>query len=475
MRLIDRYMIEKIGIPGAVLMENAASCAADAVLECGKTGRCLVLIGPGNNGGDGLALMRILASRGRESTGILLCDPSKFSGDAALNYSIVKHLGLPLSTDLSLIDGAEIIIDAVFGTGLARDITGIQREAIRRANISCAYRIAIDIPSGINGDTGKIMGDCFNADETIAVFAVKRGLLLTERLESVGRIRTARIGMVDDKMQQLIETETIVDEAFVRSLLPTRRRVSNKGTYGRTLIIAGSRNMPGAAVMCTRAVLRTGSGLTRTIVPCGIESAFASTPETMLICDDGTLDINEQLEWTDAAAIGCGMGSDPRKYEKTEAVLRSGKRAVIDADGLNLMDERLRELLSGNNVITPHPGEMARRTGASAADILADPVSAAQGFASRYGCTVLLKNAVSVIASPDGRIRYNTAGNPGLAKGGSGDVLCGIIAALLAAGLDPFDAASAGAYILGTAADKAFALLGERMLIAGDVIDALDY
>lgn len=471
--MIDRYMINDIGIPGAILMENAAMRTAEAVMQCGRSGLCAVLIGPGNNGGDGLALMRILAAHGRESVGVLLCDPEKLSGDAAQNYSIAKKLGLALSDDLSFIDNAEVIVDAVFGTGLSRNIDGKQLEALRRANSTDAYRIAVDIPSGINGDTGRIMGYCFNADETVAVFAVKRGLLLTERLESVGTISVARIGLVDAKMQSALDSETIVDEAFVRSLLPGRKRVSNKGNYGRTLIVAGSQTMPGAAVMCTRAALRAGSGLTQTFVPAGIESSFAATPETMLIVDDGTVDLDEMLRWPDAVCFGCGTGNDPRKFEKAKAVLCSGKPAVIDADGLNLMTEELKQLLCANHVITPHPGEMSRLTGAPVSEVLADPVAFAVDFAKKYGCTVLLKSAVSVIASPDGRIRYNTAGNAGLAKGGSGDVLCGIIGALLAAGLSPFDAAGAGAFLLGSSADTAMKLLKERMLTASDVVSAL--
>lgn len=473
MRKLDRYMIEHIGIPGVVLMENAAMAVADSVINCGKEGLCAILIGPGNNGGDGLALLRILLAKGRPAVGILLCDPERLTGDAHLNYSSAKQLELPMTTDLSSMDDAEVIVDAVFGTGLCRELSGIQLSAIRYANKMNAYRIAVDIPSGINGDTGKVMGDCFDADETVAVFAIKRGLLLTERLESVGRITVARIGLADESMHQLLTNEQLIDEAFVKSLLPERKRVSNKGSFGRTLVIAGSRNMPGAAVMCTRAAMRAGSGLTKAFVPTEITGAFAATLEAMVIPDDGNSDIGELLNWSTAAVIGCGIGNDEAKYSKLRSVLLSGKPAVIDADALNTMDDGLKTLLNGNHILTPHPGEMSRLTGEQISAILADPVSTALNFAKKHSCTVLMKNAVSVIASPDGRIRYNTAGNPGLAKGGSGDVLAGIVAAQLANGLAPFDAASVGAFLLGSSADKALELLKNRMLLASDVIEAL--
>lgn len=472
MRELDRHMMDDIGIPGIVLMENAARAVAEAALNCGNMGKITILIGPGNNGGDGLAVLRILKMQNRDAEGILLADPAKYKGDALANYKIVQSLKLPLTSDLGMIEGSAVIIDAVFGTGLDRELQGIQLEAIRIANAQDAYRIAVDIPSGINGTTGRVYGTSFKADETVTVFAVKRGLVLTPELESVGRITVAPIGLVSEKRVTELENEQLIDEDFVRSLLPERKRVTNKGNYGKALIAAGSPNMPGAAVMAARACLRTGAGLTKALVPQSIVPAFACIPEVM-VCSDTENGIADLLNWCTAVGIGCGMGNDENRKAKLKAVLQSGRHTVIDADGLNSMDEELSQLLNGNHVITPHPGEMARLTEKSIQDVVSEPVETAAAFAKKHGCIVLLKNAVTVIAAPDGRIRYNMTGNTGLAKGGSGDVLTGIITSLLAQGLAPFDAASAGAFLLGSSAGLALELLKTRMLAAGDVIDAL--
>ena len=476
MRETDRHMIEDIGIPSAVLMENAARAVTDAVLKCGRNGLCAILIGPGNNGGDGLAVLRILAQRGIEATGILLCDPKKLKGDALLNYTIAGRLGLSLKTSLDSIENAAVIVDALFGTGLDREITDDKLlEAICRSNKASAYRIAVDIPSGINGNSGRTMGAVFRADETVTFVALKRGHLLTRELECVGKLSAAEIGMTDEAHRKMLEREQIVDGEFVRSLLPKRNRVSNKGSYGKVLIICGSEGMPGAAVMAANACVRTGAGLTRAFVPECVIHAFSGLPEAMVIADCKA-ELNDQLDWADAVCIGCGIGNDTNKRSKLERTLLSGKKTLVDADALNLISEEreLLSLLNGNHILTPHPGEMARLIGTDITAVLEDPAETALGFSKKHGCTVLLKNAVSVIASPDGRLRYNTSGNPGLAKGGSGDCLSGIITALLAQGLSPFDAASAGAYLLGTAANEALSLLETRVLTASDTASALE-
>lgn len=476
MRETDRHMIEDIGIPSAVLMENAARAVNDAVLNCGRNGLCAILIGPGNNGGDGLAVLRILAQRGIEATGILLCDPEKLKGDALLNYTIAGRLGLSLTTSLDSIENAAVIVDALFGTGLDREITDDKLlEAIRRSNKASAYRIAVDIPSGINGNSGRTMGAVFRADETVTFVAVKRGHLLTRELECVGKLSIAEIGMTDEAHRKMLEREQIVDGEFVHSLLPKRKRVSNKGSYGKALIICGSDGMPGAAVIAANACVRTGAGLTRAFVPESVIHAFSGLPEAMVIADCKA-ELNDQLDWADTVCIGCGIGNDANKRSKLERTLLSGKKTLVDADALNLISEEreLLSLLNGNHILTPHPGEMARLIGTDITAVLEDPAETALGFSKKHGCTVLLKNAVSVIASPDGILRYNTSGNPGLAKGGSGDCLSGIITALLAQGLSPFDAASAGAYLLGAAANEALSLLETRVLTASDIASALE-
>ena len=476
MRDFDRCMINDVGIDGMLLMETAARAAAESVIK--HEGRCVVLIGPGNNGGDGIALIRILKLLGREATGLLLCDPAKFRGDALKNYQIAVKCGLPFTDETDCIKNADIIVDAVFGTGLSKPIDGKARQAIEIANSSDAYRIAVDIPSGINGDTGEIMGIAFNADETVTFQCIKRGLLLTKEREKIGKLITAPIAVPPEKYAETLEREQLIDFDFVNGLLPERKIVSNKGSYGKALLIVGSAGMTGAAVMCANACLRAGAGLTKVFAEQQTLNALFAVPEIMTVEEDKAGNTVEgALEWADAVGIGCGTGNDENIYKKLIAALKTGKPAVIDADGLNCMDEYAKSLLNENCIITPHPGEMARLIKKDTAYVLSDPVGIAERFANKYGCVVLLKSAVTVIAKPEkgsqSRIRYNTSGNTGLAKGGSGDTLTGIITALLAQKLEPFDAASCGAYLLGASAEEAYKLLKTRLLTASDAADAL--
>lgn len=496
MRSCDKNMTEKIGIPDAVLMENAANAVAQSIKKhtAGRKNgsRVFILIGPGNNGGDGLALLRILTAEGYNAEGILLFEPIQNKKDeqsaalprssAELNYQIAINLDLPLSNDINRLNTcreSDIIVDAIFGTGLNRKPSGVFKTAIERANALPAWPHC----GGYSVRNKRRHGECggsepnserptvFRADETVTFVAVKRGMLLTHERECVGKITVAQIGITDAEHAALLQKEQLIDEEFVRSLLPKRKLVSNKGTFGKAAIAAGSPGMGGAAVMAASAALRAGAGLTKAFVPRDIMHMFASRPEIMAVADE---DIQSLVQWATAFGIGCGSGGDASIKQKLRAVLSCGKPAVIDADGLNNLDDELKKLLSLRHVLTPHPGEMARLTGKPIEDVLRDPAGFAENTAKAFGCIVLLKGAVSVAAHPDGRLRYNASGNPGLAKGGSGDVLTGIITALLAQGLEPFDAASAGAYILGSSAESALELLHERALTAGDVLDAIE-
>ncbi len=319
-----------------------------------------ILIGPGSNGGDGLALLRILTAEGYNAEGILLFEPIQNKKDeqsaalprssAELNYQIAINLGLPLSNDINRLNTcreSDIIVDAIFGTGLNRKPSGVFKTAIERANALPACRIAVDIPSGINGDTGECGGSepnserpaVFRADETVTFVAVKRGMLLTHERECVGKITVAQIGITDAEHAALLQKEQLIDEEFVRSLLPKRKLVSNKGTFGKAAIAAGSPGMGGAAVMAASAALRAGAGLTKAFVPRDIMHMFASRPEIMAVADDN---IQGLVQWATAFGIGCGSGGDASIKQKLRAVLSCGKPAVIDADGLNNLDNELK-------------------------------------------------------------------------------------------------------------------------------------
>ncbi len=469
-RRIDDYLINSVGINSIILMENVAFAVAKTIEP--HSGKVAVLLGSGNNGGDGIALMRILALNGRQCVGIRCSDFNRLPNDALENYRIALKFGLDFSDNLSDMDGADVIVDALFGTGLNRAIAGKCYEAINYANRIDAYRISIDIPSGMNGDSGAVMGAVFRADETITVQAVKQGMLLTSEREAVGKITVCKIGLLDDELMSSFSVGKLIDNSFVKSLLPDRKLVSNKGTYGRSLIIAGSKGMKGAAVMASTAALTAGSGLVNVLVPSDAADAFINRPEIMLSTDECELD--RLLDKATAIGIGCGCGNDDKIKNKLKQVLLSKKPCVIDADAINTMDSEEKSLLHDKCIITPHPLEMSRFLGCSVSEVIENPVKNALRTASKYGCTVVLKSATTVIATSNGKIRFNISGNPGLAKGGSGDVLTGIITALLAQQLEPFDAASAGAYILGASADEAVNLLKNRMLIASDVVEYIN-
>ena len=270
-----------------------------------------------------------------------------------------------------------------------------------------------------------------------------------------------------------VRNKTVIDEKLAKKLLPKRARNANKGAFGRAAMIVGSDDMPGAAIMSAKACIRSGAGLTRALIPPSVKASFAAVPEAMLLTDDDKAD--ELIDWATAIGIGCGLGVNERSRVLVEKALRSIKPCVLDADGLNTAAAfpELKELLHSNVVITPHPGEMARLTESSTEDIVRNFSPSAIEFAAKHGCTVLLKSASSIIVSPDGVVRYNDSGNDGLAKGGSGDVLTGIITAMLAQGAKPFDAATLGSYLLGTSAEKALDLLHNRFIEATDIIDVI--
>lgn len=474
-READLHMISSIGMSNEVLMENAANAVAAAVERRIRSSadHVVIICGRGSNGGDGMALLHILASRAISAEALIAALPDSFKGSARYNYEIAVRAGLKITNDTDALNRADIIVDALFGTGLSKPILGHEADIINRANASSAYRIAVDIPSGMHGDTGKIMGTVFNADETVTFHAIKRGLLLTGERECVGTLHVAPIGVVDEAQRLNEENEQLIDEAFIKAVLPKRKLVSNKGNYGKALMIAGSENMPGAALMSTAAAIRGGAGLTKAYIPAQAIKLFAALPEAMPVTMEETVD--DELQWADAIGIGPGLGSKPDIGYMIKQSLMTRKPMVADADALNYMarNREMLPLLHSNVVITPHPAEMARLLDCTTLDVVNDPVGAAVRFSSRYDCCVALKSAITVIVSSNGKIRYNASGNPGLAKGGSGDVLTGITLAMLAQGLNTFDAVSVGAYLLGSAADKAYEILGVRMLRACDAVEAL--
>ncbi len=489
MRDIDAFMISSMGIPGCILMENAAECVLREVQSAiGQSGgSVLILCGTGNNGGDGLALLRKLIIHGISAKAVILGEGKNMRGDAKLNFDIAKACGLPVKevTGPEQLKGEfegdfRVIVDGIFGTGLKRDVEGIEKQAVELSNAANAFKIAIDIPSGIDGLTGQVKGCAFKADVTVAMQYLKRGLLLYPGREYAGKAVAGSIGLLSGFPKEL--NEEVLDDGDIKRILPQRKPDAHKGDSGKCLLVAGSTNLSGAAFMCALSALRAGCGLLKVAVPEGLKPQFYSLPEAMVFeaaerdwSEPDLKTVKETLEMSTCAAVGPGMGTGAEVASIVGEVLASGLPAVIDADGLNAIssNRKLLGALHEKVIITPHPAEMSRLSGKHINEILNDPVNAAREFSKEHGCIVHLKGATSVTASPDGKITYNLTGNPGLAKGGSGDVLTGIILALLGQKLDCYDATSVGAYLLGCAADKALELLRCRMLKASDVIGAL--
>ena len=441
----------------------------------------LVVCGGGNNGGDGFALLRLLKLRGVECAGVLLAEPERLTGDAKTNYLRTLDCGVRFNSTLteeSLVQ-YEVLVDALFGTGLSRVVTGAYADAILTMNASGKPIVAIDLPSGVDATTGAVLGVAIRASETVTFEFLKRGQLLFPGRELCGEVVVHPLSNECDEAEAEV---ALLERSDIARMFPARPTNSNKGSNGRALLCAGSERYTGAALLCVGAALRAGAGLTTAAIPGALKPSFTALPEAM------TVSVNDQKNWNEqgcqaaiellpkqnAVGVGPGVG-EGTILPLMEALLRTGKPAVLDADALNQMSRSpaLLKQLHSNVVLTPHPTEMARLCGLSLETILADPIGTTLRFAKEWNCVVLLKGATTCISNGT-TVRLNTSGNPGLAKGGSGDVLTGMITALLAQGLCSFDAASAGAFLLGVSADTALELLKERMLLARDVIDAVE-
>ena len=477
-RDFDNHVINELNVPGLLLMENAAHAVTAAVLP--HTGDVLILCGTGNNGGDGLAVLRQLVMHKRNAIAVIIGDADRLRSDARINYDAAMAQGCNVfsASDPSELEeiadtyGCDIIVDALFGTGLDRDAGGTYADVIGWANTKPAYRIAIDLPSGVNSDNGMVMGCAFRADETVTFQSIKRGHLLFPGRSFCGRVSVSPVACGDiDTDEFLTETKDL------REILSCRRADSHKGTYGKVLIIGGAREYAGAAVLTALAAQRIGAGLVKVICSGQTKAALlTAAPEVMACAVEGfntdIPDLADHIKWADVIAVGMGAGHDAGLPALMEMLLASKKRIVIDADGLNCISNNpyLLDKLHEKCVLTPHIGEFSRMTGLSSEEINSDPAECAREFAKKYNVTLLLKSATSITAPPQGRLYYNTAGNSGLAKGGSGDTLSGLIAGLLAQRMELPNAVYIAAHFQGVAAE--IADMPEQVMAATDVSKA---
>ena len=457
---IDRHMIEQLGIPGILLMEQAACAVADEAEKLADGGKILVLCGKGNNGGDGWAAARILMTRGYNvRVGAVT---TELTGDAAANFTFFerteKYELLTENTSFFADHAdASVIIDALFGTGLHREPAGIYAELIEKINAHPAKVVAVDIPSGVFGADGYAK-NAVRADVTVTFQYPKLGHFLFPGRDFTGRLITAKIGIDHASPSSIIH----IDEYH----LPPRPANTNKGSFGRLLLAAGSKGMAGAAVLSASAAVAAGAGLTTVLCTDHTANVLQiSVPEAIVMpCGIDRFDFDlASLPRLTALAIGPGLGKTDDIYIMLQKLLPLSAPKVVDADALNVIAAHPELLdISKNAVLTPHPAELSRLTGMHIDTILKNPLKAATEFAEMHKTTVLLKGATTVVT--DGkRTALITAGCPGMAKGGSGDVLTGVIGSLLAQGMDLFSAAATGAYFCGKAGERAYAALGISM------------
>ncbi|MCC6477180.1 NAD(P)H-hydrate dehydratase [bacterium] len=490
MRRVDAEAITKLGIPGMVLMENAALAVVERILpESGELEDLLVAVvcGPGNTGGAGFAIARQLYLRGCDVDVFLLGEPAKLKGDALTNYRICVALEMPIeeirvAEELDFSEH-DLVIDAIFGTGPSREISGLTAEVIEALNQTPATVISVDVPSGVDASTGEVDSVAVWADYTVTFQYGKPGLYLPPGRDYAGEVEIAPISLPAEMEKLQLSPWRLPDDEDVWSVIPSRPRGSHKGYFGKLLIVAGSRGMSGAARLCAQAALRTGAGLVTLAVPETIRPEAAQSPELMTVGLPETSSgcfkaesyeaLKSYVEWADVIAVGPGMGQDKATAAFLKLLLAAGKPIVIDADALNLISaHKLHDLIPRESILTPHPGEFSRLTGQTSVSSY-ERIETASRFAESRALTIVLKDAPSVCVTPDGEFFINPTGNAGLAKGGSGDVLTGVIAALRAQHVGMVEAAWAGVYLHGRAADLAVERIEPAALTARDVISHL--
>lgn len=485
------------GISELRLMTNAGNGAFKKICavmgESLADAECVVLCGSGNNGGDGFVVARRLAERSSRVTAVLVNSLPK-TACAQSMYERCKESSceiLDLDFDkpavLTRLLSARVVVDAVFGTGFHGILPEKHRELFAIVNESEAVTFALDLPSGVNADTGETSPDTLSADYTIVFGALKRGHVLRPQSEVFGKLSVIAIGIPDKAFGLLPEALTAVDSEYAKNALPARKTASNKGDYGKLLIIAGSENMSGAAALSVLGALRTGVGLctlasVKTVIDRTASGIYEPTYITLFANADGCISaenkplLREKLKGFCAVCIGMGMGVCEDTREIVKSVLKNADCPVIlDADGLNVIasDINILKDTKADVIITPHPGEMARLVGKTALQVNESRLETAADFAYEYGVTVVLKGKNTVVCAPDGSMFVNLTGNSGLARGGSGDILSGMIASFAAQGVDLTDAAACGVYFHGLAADRAAASSSLRGMLPSDLFKAL--
>lgn len=503
MRRLEEQAIREYGIPSLLLMENAALAVVREIrnqLESNSKSlvgrKAVVLVAKGNNGGDGLAVARQLSLLGMDVTVFLFAPPVNFQGDAGLNLRLYQGTGAKcfvIDGDKQIrlarlaINQAEVVIDAIFGTGLRGALPSIVEAYIEEVNQADTLVIAVDIPSGVEAGSGKVYRTAVKAKITVTFGLPKLGHFLDQGPEYTGKLVVDPISIPSKYLEAEEITNFVLTDAQILSFLPRRSRQGHKGEHGKGILIAGSEGMSGAAILAGRAALRSGIGLLQIVTPQSISSLVDSgvVEATVWPSEDvknlglhSISIIRERSQGAQAIAVGPGLGQNSELIAVLEDILRNDSiPVVLDADALNIVASEPGILGwrqgRGNLILTPHPGEMARLCKISVAEVQANRLELALNKAVEWEAIVVLKGAMTIIATPDGRAFINPTGNPGLGTGGTGDVLTGSILGWLAQGVNPVEAACLGAYLHGKAADLLAEDYGWAGYAAAQVVEFL--
>jgi len=488
---IDRTTIENVGIPGVVLMENAGRGIVEEIenfLEEIVDKQIVIFCGKGNNGGDGYVIARHLTNHGANVAVFLAGKKEAIKGDARINLKVLENMGVTVQEissaeqipDLHQID---LVVDAILGTGVSGPVTGFFGELINFMNELGAPIVSVDLPSGMETDSGAVHGVCVKADVTVTMAHLKTGLLFSPARDFAGEIVVVDISVPPEISDRLHGHRFLLEADDIHLRLPQRKLDAHKTSCGKVVVLAGSVGMTGAATLTAMSSLQVGAGLTKLGIPASLNpileqklTEVMTVPLAETYQQSISLKAKDQiadlLDWADVLAVGPGLSTHPETVEFVNWLLTNvNKPMVLDADGLNALaksPEFIRDY-PGDLVITPHPGELARLIGMSIAEIEQDRLTIIRKFAQEWGKVIVLKGGPSIIAAPNGDLFINSTGNPGLATGGSGDVLTGMLAGLLAQKLSAVDAALVSVYLHGLAGDFAAKDLTEMGMIAGDI------
>lgn len=479
MKAADQYTIQKLGVPSLELMEHAAQACVQ-VLEDEKVdlSHVCVVCGSGNNGGDGFAIARILQNNRYSVETFCVGNPEHYTEETQEQMHRLQECGGKITYGMPQENSYSVVIDAVFGVGLSRKVEGRYRQVIEQMNRMRGTKFAVDIPSGLSATTGCILGCAFKADYTVTFQLKKIGLELSQGRTMAGRVIVPDIGISTDSICEDQEIVRTAGKDIYRKMLPDRPEDSNKGTYGRLLVIAGSKGMAGAAYLNAHAAYMTGAGLVRIYTSSDNREILQTLLPEAIITTYEEYNKEELLSlftWADSVCIGSGLGMSRLSEKILKTVIEYVKvPCLIDADGLNLLAENknyLNQMAERRFVITPHMKEMSRLTGTPVEELKADRIQILKDFISRYRITCVLKDSRTLIASEEKGIRMNLTGNSAMAKAGSGDVLAGVISGWMVQGKEAEDAAELGTYIHGLSGDLAKFEKGVYSVMARDLIE----